>query len=594
MKATETALLTFLQVPKQLIIPIYQRTYSWTEKQCEQLWQDIIRVAKDDKIPSHFIGSIVYIEKGLFHITNIPQILVIDGQQRLTTISLLLAALRKTLDNQNTEITKKRINDYYLFNNVEEGEIRYKLILTQSDKITLLDILEEKSLRENYSKNIKDNFDFFEKKISKNSIDLKLLYRGIQKLVIVDIALDRNHDDPQLIFESLNSTGLKLSQADLIRNYILNKLEREKQENIYNDHWYPMEESFGHSEGSKDFDRFMRDYLTIKTGQIPNMRNVYSSFKEYVLKSKELIEDLVSDIHYFSKFFVKLAFEKERDKNLREIICNINALKVDVSYPFLLEVLVDYARLIISKEDVLEIFLMVESYVFRRAICDIPTNSLNKTFSNLASEIDKDSYVQSLKASFNLKDSYRRFPTDSEFKRQFVIKNVYNFQNKKYLFDKLENYNHKEYCNVDEYTIEHIMPQTITEEWKIELGSDWNRVHDKFLHTVGNLTLTGDNLKLSNKSFSEKKKMNGGFAQSPIFINSSLVNIESWNENEIKKRANDLAKKATSIWKFPQLESDILKKYHKEEEYDVTKSVNNIRHDAAVKAHETRRKNKLN
>ena len=315
MKATGTQLVKFLQGTRQFIIPIYQRTYSWTEKQCEQLWNDIIQVAKNKDIPVHFIGSIVYIEKGLYQVSDVPQLLVIDGQQRLTTLSLLLAAFGKALEEKgdSDEITTKKINNYFLFNSEESGEKRYKLILTQSDKDTLINLLEGRDIPEKYSKNIVNNYKYFQNQIAKSEIDLDLLYQGICKLIIVDISLDSSHDKPQLIFESLNSTGLELSQADLIRNYVLMGLEREKQEEIYKNFWYPIEESFGHSEGSEYFDRFMRDYLTIKTGQIPNIRDVYSSFKEYFASANKSVEESISDIHYFSKFFTKLIFEKEQD-----------------------------------------------------------------------------------------------------------------------------------------------------------------------------------------------------------------------------------------------------------------------------------------
>lgn len=564
MKATETPLVKFLQGTKQFIIPIYQRTYSWTEKQCEQLWNDIIRVAQNKEIQSHFIGSIVYIEKGLYQVSDVPQLLVIDGQQRLTTLSLLLSAYGKALEDKGDgkEITKNKIQNYFLFNPEESGEKRYKLILTQSDKDTLINILENRKELEQYSKNIVNNYKFFQNQITKSNIDLDILYQGILKLVIVDISLNSNYDNPQLIFESLNSTGLELSQADLIRNYVLMGLERENQEEIYKNVWYPMEKSFGHSEGTEYFDRFMRDYLTIKTGQIPNIADVYSGFKEY-FTSKHKSLDIISEIHYFSKFFTKLAYDKEQDSQLNQVIRDINTLRVDVAYPFLLEVLVDYDKGKISKDELLEIFLMVESYVFRRAICDIPTNSLNKTFANLASELNKDKYLDSVKAAFNLKESYRRFPTDSEFRTQFIIKNVYNSKIRKYLFYKLENFRRKELVNVENYTLEHIMPQNknLLAEWKNDLGENWMGIQDKYLHTVGNLTLTGYNPELSDKPFLEKRNMEGGFADSPIRLNESLASLEHWNEKEILNRANSLGDKAMEIWKFPNLPQETLAKY---------------------------------
>ncbi len=565
MKATETHLTKFLQGTHQFIIPIYQRTYSWTEKQCEQLWNDIVKTSQNKANPGHFIGSIVYIEKGQNQVSGVDEYLVIDGQQRLTTLTLLLSAFSKALEKQDdAEVTEKKISNYFLFNNEEPGEKRYKLILTQSDKDTLIRLLDGQELPEKHSIRIKNNYEFFENKIEESKTNLDELYQGILRLTIVDISLNNIHDNPQLIFESLNSTGLELSQADLIRNYVLMGLDRKEQDYIYKNHWYPIEESFGHAQGTEYFDRFMRDYLTIKTGQIPNIKDVYSSFKEFVAAEQKSTRELVSDIHYFAGFFYKLEFEKEPDTDLNQKIADINALKVDVAYPFLLEVYSDFDKKKITKDDVLEVFSMVESYVFRRAICGVPTNSLNKTFANLAGEIEKGDYVESLKAAFILKESYRRFPRDDEFESQLILKDVYNTRRiLRYLLGKLENFGRKEAVNVGDYTIEHIMPQNknLSEEWKKELGEKWAEIHSKYLHTIGNLTLTGYNPELGDKSFLEKRGMDGGFSDSPIRLNSGLAALAQWNEDAICKRADEIAKKSLEIWKYPSLPSEVLEKY---------------------------------
>ncbi len=314
MKATETNLLEFLREPKQFVIPIYQRTYSWTLKQCQQLWNDLVKIALEPKVSGHFLGSVVYIEHGLFHITSLPKLLVIDGQQRLTTISLLLKALSQAVENSKdkTKITSQKINNYYLLNQEEDEEDRYKLLLTRNDKATFISLVENIDLPVQLSLRIKENFDFFRNQINKSNLNLDNLYLGISKLLIVDISLDRERDNPQLIFESLNSTGLELSQADLIRNYILMDLEPKKQTSIYNNYWYPMEQSFGQIGYTEQFDKFMRYYLTIKSkaGTIPNIRDVYHSFKSYVHKHPDLsIEEIVEDIYSYSKYFVKIAFE---------------------------------------------------------------------------------------------------------------------------------------------------------------------------------------------------------------------------------------------------------------------------------------------
>lgn len=572
MKASESPLISFLQGPKQYVIPIYQRTYSWTEKQCEQLWEDILTAAKNDKIPGHFLGSIVYIQKGVYQASAVNPLLVIDGQQRLTTLTLLFSALSKELDEQGDgkEITRKQIRNYYLFNNDEEGDKRYKLVLTQSDRETLLSILEERPLPTNSSKNIVDNYNYFVEQIKKSKIDLDSLYRGICKLIIVDISLDSNYDNPQLIFESLNSTGLELSQADLIRNFVLMRLDIKTQNEIYSNYWYPMERDFGHSEGLQYFDRFMRDYLTIKQNDIPKENEVYLKFKEFFTTEQKPTAEIVADIYYYSKFFIQLAFAKSEDEEINQHIQDINSLSVEVAYPFLIEVLVDCDKQIISKTELLEILEIIESYVFRRQICEIPTNSLNKTFATLYNLKEKENYLESLKAALILKDSYRRFPNDIEFHEQFMVKNVYNFRTRTYLFRKLENFGRKETVNVEEYTIEHIMPQNekLPQVWQEELGNNWAEIHDKYLHRIGNLTLTGYNPELSDSSFKEKRDMIGGFKDSPIHLSSGIGNLEHWNEKEIEKRSRELADKAMLIWKFPAVPEQALKKYIEIEEED--------------------------
>ena len=374
--------------------------------------------------------------------------------------------------------------------------------------------------------------------------------------------MDRERDNPQLIFESLNSTGLELTQADLVRNYILMGLEKKEQETLYVDYWFPMEKNFGHAEYSDLFDRFMRDYLTIKTGKIPNIKDVYSAFKTYAQKF-ESMKELVEEIYKYSKYFVSFALEKEEDADIKVVIKDINTLKVDVSYPFLLQTYEDYSQDKITKKELLRILKDIESYVFRRAICGIPTNSLNKTFANLYKEIKQENYLESFTAAVLLKDSYRKFPRNKEFKEQLIIKDVYNLRIRNYLLNKLENYDRKEQVIIEEYTIEHIMPQNenLSKEWRQELGEKWEDVHDKYLHTIGNLTLTGYNSELSDRPFKEKRNMKGGFADSPIRLNQAIANLEFWNEEEILSRGKVLSDLAIQLWKCPKLEKETIDKY---------------------------------
>jgi uncharacterized protein with ParB-like and HNH nuclease domain/predicted transport protein len=561
MKATEINFLKFLKQPNQFQIPIYQRTYSWTLKQCQQLWQDLVRLSQDDEVSGHFVGSIVYIEAGLYQVASVPPLLVIDGQQRLTTISLLLSAFAKTIDGSETgvEITRRKLENYYLFNNEEEGDERFKLLLTQGDRETFIRIIEDREWPNDPAIRLKENYEYFEGQIRKGGVDLNRLYQGIGKLIIVNIALDRDRDNPQLIFESLNSTGLDLSQADLIRNYVLMGLKQKEQEKIYKHFWYPMEESFEQAGQSEQFDRFMRDYLTLKSksGAIPNLSEVYNSFKTYLESQRHLpVGEVIADVYRYSKYYVCLAFEQEPDSTLRLAFRDINTLKVDVAFPFLLEVYEDYTQGLVNRDVFVQIVRLVESYVFRRLICGVPTNSMNKTFATLGREIDRDNYLESLKLAFVRKDNYRRFPDDQEFYREFVVKDVYRLRNRLYLFRKLENHKRsKELVDPENYTIEHILPQNprLSEEWQAELGDNWKETQAKYLHTIGNLTLTEYNPEYSDRPFVEKRDMEGGFAVSPLFLNKGLGHLERWTETEIQDRAEKLASWAKEIWTYPEV-----------------------------------------
>ncbi|WP_276936851.1 DUF262 and DUF1524 domain-containing protein [Ferrimicrobium acidiphilum] len=567
MKATETSVLQFMQKSSQFAIPIYQRTYSWTDVECRQLWDDILRSGRDDAIKAHFIGSVVYIEKGLYQVSSQTPLLVIDGQQRLTSLTLLLEALARHVgDSEPVDgFSAKKIRHYYLYNDVEEGERGYKLLLTQTDRESLKALLRQKALPDQYSLRIKDNFDLFSSLIEKLK-DVAVLCHGLSKLILVDVALNREQDNPQLIFESMNSTGRELSQADLIRNYVLMGLEPGHQTALYEDHWRPMELNFGQEAYGIHFDRFMRDYLTVKTGEIPNVRAVYEAFKAYSRRppvQEEGVDKLVADIRSYASYYCAMALGREVDRTLAEAFQDLRELKVDVAYPLLLELYDDYAAHRLSQSDFVDIIRMVESYVFRRAVCAIPTNSLNKTFATFSRELDKNHYVESAMAAFMLLPSYRRFPSDEEFKRELMTRDLYNNPRRSYWLRRLENFGRKERVPVDEYTIEHIMPQNdnLSDAWRSELGPEWERVHQQKLHTLGNLTLTGYNSEYSDRQFTEKRDMKGGFKESPLRLNQGLGSIERWNEDAIDERAHDLASIAVKVWSSPDLDREVVSRY---------------------------------
>lgn len=582
MKASSANLLSVIKGPKQFMIPIYQRTYSWHLSQCEQLFKDILRISSSKNLNGHFVGSVVYFQESIQTVSDVPKLLVIDGQQRLATITLLIAALARFIKENTVDIgtNATKLQNYYLFNAEEVGELRFKLLLTRTDKQTLMDLLKGVSLSAPVSQRVAENFAFFEKKI--NTENVQDVYNGLMRLFIVDVVLEKDVDNPQLIFESMNSTGLDLSQADLIRNYVLMGQEVTLQTELYEKFWFPMEQGFGNEYASR-FGWFIRDYLSVKTGSIPKIDLVYDAFKRYVQseKSPETITDVVRDIFYFSDFYINMVLHKEPDSELLIAFKRISRLKVDVSHPFLLAVYSDYEKGDLSKEEFIETLNLVENYVFRRAICGIPTNSLNKTFANLYKSIQKQDYLNSVKAAFINLQGYKRFPSDVEFEQGIAVKDVYNFRTRNYLLDRLENFDRKEKVNIDEYTIEHIMPQNpnLSGEWKVMLGDEWQAIQERYLHTLGNLTLTGYNSELSDHPFNVKKTMEGGFNDSPIRLNESLKTTDVWNESTINARVEKLVVKAKQIWVSPHLSPDVLEQFNQGSNEPVEQySLDNFKH----------------
>lgn len=576
MKATEAKLLDFLKKSPQFVIPIYQRTYSWTEKECRQLWDDIVRCGSSDKIAVHFVGSIVYVESGLSQVTHQAPLLVIDGQQRLTTVSLLLAALAKAVAEGEPfdGFSQRKIKHYYLLNPEESGERHFKLLLSQTDKVSLTAIVSDGEQPQNPSLRIKANYESFEKWIAEGKVELTSLCKGLAKLIVVDIALTRDQDNPQLIFESMNSTGKELSQADLIRNFILMGLEPVLQTRLYEQFWRPMELDFGQEAYGTHFDSFMRHYLTVMMGEIPNINAVYDAFKEHARASranaaddKSHIESLVREIRDYARHFCAMALASEPDADLKRAFHDLRELKVDVAYPLLLELYHDYKANTLSRADLQASVRLVEAYVFRRAICAIPTNSMNKTFATFTKALKKDRYFESIQAHLLGLPSYRRFPMDDEFHRDLQTRDLYNFRSRSYWLRRLENNGRRERVPVDEYTIEHILPQNenLSPKWREALGVDWQRIQQTWLHTLGNLTLTAYNSDYSDRTFTEKRDMpdapEKGLKQSPLKLNQGLGALETWDEAAIKARAGRLADLAVSVWSAPVLSRDILDAY---------------------------------
>lgn len=568
MDATKGNIYAILNGNKQFLIPVYQRYYSWEIEQCSRLWNDIVEMQKKDKA-GHFVGSIVNIAEQAMP-TGVQKYMIIDGQQRLTTLSLLLIALRDYGEShpEDTTINSRRIDNMLLKNEYEEGDERYKLLLTETDRDLLISLVEKKPISDPGLSRILSNYNFFAGKIADMELQPKDVYEAIDKLQIVNITLDRNVDDAQAIFESLNSTGKELSESDLIRNYVLMGLEPSEQRYVYEHMWRPMELLFDYEKQDSVMDRFFRDYLTMKMTRIPKIDRVYETFKAYHLNCEfATIRELCSDLLTYATYYTNMVFQRSDNAVLKSLYSDIGDLRMEVAFPFLLKVHNDCAEGIISEDDLIEIIKMCISYVFRRSICDIPTNSLNKTFATLRNEIKADDYLNSIKAFFVLRDDYKEFPDDDKFGKAFMTRDIYNMRSRNFILSHLENYGNKAPIIIENYTIEHIMPQNSNprDEWKTMLGANWKEVQKTYLHTIGNLTLTAYNSEMSDNPFMIKMDMEGGFKESALRLNAYLVKLTEWNEEHIKERAKILAGKAEQIWKYPQISAGELAPYQVEE-----------------------------
>ncbi|MCA0350986.1 MAG: DUF262 and DUF1524 domain-containing protein [Chloroflexi bacterium] len=565
MKAKETALFEFLNGTKQFVIPIYQRTYSWTREQCEQLWRDIERLAQDVSIKGHFIGSVVYVEDDQYSKSVVPQLLVIDGQQRLTTLSLLLAALANVIDervNEPVEITSKKLYNYYLRNNDEDEDRHYKLLLTQSDKSALINVVNREEFHSNASLRIQENYRYFLERV-RNAPNLQRIFEAIKRIIVVEISLERDKDNPQLIFESLNSTGLKLTQADLIRNYILMGQNHNDQSSMYKAYWYPMEQRF-ESDYSARFNRFMRDYLTIKLGRIPNIEDVYDEFKRYMTENNLNVKEVVADIGAYSGYFADLNFATTNDRELDAAIRDMHILRVDVAYPFLMQCMRVYKTHRLSQREMVYIVRLSQSYVFRRAICGIPTNSLNKTFANLLRDMDNphllsrfslnldSSFIARLEAALLDKDSYRRFPNDEEFRRELLAKDINNFRNRNYLLYSIHMGSPESSHDLSNLSVTQIVPTAnpLTMEWQSELGIEWQAIQGSVVNRLINLSLVQQPID-EQASFTDKQRAPGGFLNTGGMLNRDLMSLTHWDERAIQDRAIRLAQAACSVWSYP-------------------------------------------
>lgn len=566
MKASPLQLNKFLQKQDtQFVIPIYQRNYDWNEEQCKQLLEDIIEVGRSpkDEAKVHFIGSIVYVCNDEYTTDEIEQYVIIDGQQRITTITLLLIALYHQAEELGDNRLAETIYEYYLINkNADDDSYKVKLKATENNERDLHYLLNKIPIPDSAYSNIKNNYNFFAKHITEDNREI--IYDGFKRLLFVEIRLERGKDNAQKIFESLNSTGLDLSQADLIRNYILMGLEPSEQTRLYNKYWAIIESNTKH-EGVSYVSDFIRDYLTIRMGDIPNKNKVYSTFKkEFRLDEINELENMLHSLRTFSEIYQSFINpDCIEDRDIKDEISYIKYIEINVSYPFLLQVFEDYNTGTINKDILLRILKFVQSYACRRFIMDLPTNALNKIFMNLYRQIDKNDYESSLYYYVLTRSGKVRMPSDIEIYNYLCDKDLYNAKSKMklYILERLENFENKEKVAIignSNITIEHIFPQKPDLKWKTEISeNEYKLFSEKYIHTIGNLTLSGNNGALGNRSFLEKKFMNKdngeqGYSYSRLWLNRSLNEINEWNISNYKRRTETLIARFLQIWSIPQ------------------------------------------
>ena len=558
MKGTASYLMKFLDgSQKRFTIPVYQRNYDWKKENCKQLFDDLVSVVKEGK-DTHFFGSIVS------YAHSRDEVVLIDGQQRITTVSLILIAivnaLKKGVMKTEDDTLILRVEDY-LVDKYDKTERKVRLKPFRDDCVAFdrliynddADYISESKVTINYRY-------FYDRIVNLKELTVDELFRAIGCLEIIDIELEPQHgDNPQLIFESLNSTGLDLSESDKIRNFVLMNLEPDVQEEYYDKYWNKIEKC-----SREELDGFVRNYLTIKKGVIPTMRNIYPAFKEYT-KAHGHIEAILQDMLVYAYAYRDVITFNVGDERANEVAKRLDLLDMTVAYPFLMAFVAYAKQANLEGDEIFKVFSCVETFIFRRLMCDLPTNALNRIFATLHSSViknkrDSDSYSSVMVYLLESRRLSSAFPKDEEFINGFTTKNIYSMRakNKEYIFERLENGSSKEkndvVGNIEKglLTIEHIMPQTLTPAWKQALGEDWEVIQERWLHTISNLTLTGYNSNYSNKTFQEKKTMKNGFLDSGIRLNHFVAQFDKWDEEELGLRKAKLSEMALDIWEYPE------------------------------------------
>lgn len=562
MEGNVRPLLEYLRGGAKFIIPVYQRNYDWKKENCKRLLEDLISLEVEDK-KTHFFGSVV-VKPGDFSL----DIIVIDGQQRLTTTSLLLLAMKNWMANNNVfgeRINPTNINDVFLEDTLSTGTDRFKLNSNPRDYLAYKRLFgDEKFFIKN--SNITLNYEYFYHELNSLSITLDQLMHSIQKLQVMVVNLNSPDDDPQLIFESLNSTGVDLTDADKIRNYLLMNEKQNEQLYLFENYWEPIE-----VRTQFQLSTFFRDYLTLRNGKYPNISKVYETFTAFYEDNCTNKRELFDELSNYSYAFEQIINSSTDNKAINDILNRFNQLRVSVVNPFLMAILHDYNKKQLSSDEVKSIFSILESYIARRMIVKLPSNALNKIISILYKDmkkmLDKEEYTGTTPSeviSYLLlsKLNTGKFPTDDEVVESLSSRDLYNVnsQFRTYLFERLENFDHFEALQIydgiqnQEYSIEHIMPKKLSGQWIQDLGKDFKRIHTNYLNSLGNMTITAYNSKYSNKPFKEKQNMEKGFKESH-FVNLNKIpsNANNWGEEEIIQRTDELIQIALKIWLYPEV-----------------------------------------
>ncbi|GEO04140.1 hypothetical protein AAE02nite_18040 [Adhaeribacter aerolatus] len=541
MQAKETKLQDIIEGTKQYVIPLFQRTYSWTSKEWEILWKDLVELCETENPRTHFIGSIVNMPT-----VSVPEgvakYLLIDGQQRLTTIFIILTLLRnKARENQNEEFAGE-INNTLLVNPYKKDNDFYKLMPTQVDREIYKNFINGRSNEK--ESQLTRAYDFFEKKLRQYQLDPEKLKKIITTYFsVVSILLDAD-DNPYLVFESLNAKGRPLTQADLIRNYFFMRIHVDKQEQVYSEFWQPMQDAL-----EDNLTEFIRHFL-MKEGSIIKQTDVYYELKDNVNPQNSII--YLENLQKHSLYYQKILYpDYENDKDLQKYFRRLNRFEVTTAYPLLLKLYNYYVLDTLPKEDFITALQTIENYLIRRFVCGIPTNQLNKIFPAIIPQLISK-YELKIPEGLQYLLQTKGYPKDNEFRVRLKEAKLYGsgdrYVKTKLILESLEEYfGHKENVLLENLTIEHVMPQTLSEAWQSHLGEEWEETHELYLHTIGNLTLTAYNTELSNDDFSTKREI---FIESHLELNKYFIALTKWTKEEIDERSESLANKAIEMWPY--------------------------------------------